>query len=195
MASLRYGRALGLAGLLAAALVTGGCTGHRFLTEAEGDTRSLAFGFIDMSEAPSNLNYFNLKQVRPKTDKPYRQMRLDGTGMFYIENLPVGSYQVSDFGGPCRRFLLFCFHSADFYEYTFPEHGRNETAARITRPGIYFLGAYKYEPVKTSWFKPDQFDIARIESPTEAELLERLLPYATGTQWESIVRSRLARLK
>ena len=46
-----------------------------------------------------------------------------------------------------------------------------ETTARIEKPGIYFLGAYKYKSVSTGMFEQSKFAIERVSSPSEGELL------------------------
>jgi hypothetical protein len=69
---------------------------------------------------------------------------------------------------------------------------------RISKPGIYFLGSYKYQQVKTGFFEGSKFDIERVDSPTEAELLQRILDEdkeIKGSAWEEKIRQRLARIK
>ena len=71
-------------------------------------------------------------------------------GLFYHTLLPASSYQLSSFYG--SGFF------AGENRYNFPRQG-NETALRITKPGIYFLGSYKYKyrKVKTGIFEQDKF--------------------------------------
>jgi hypothetical protein len=46
-------------------------------------------------------------------------------------------------------------------------------------------------------FEGGKFDIERVDSPTEAELLQRILDdkEIKGSAWEEKIRQRLARLK
>jgi len=80
-----------------------------------------------------------MQQVAPPRETPYWSMS-GKKGLFYHTLLPAGSYQLSSFYG--SGFF------AGENRYNFPRQG-NETALRITKPGIYFLGSYKYRKVKT----------------------------------------------
>ena len=99
------------------------------------------------------------------------------------------------------------------YEYKFPRQGRNETAIRITKPGVYYLGSYKYVQVKKkSMFKRGKFSIERVSEPAEAELLRRILADTMkiqkaknykgpkkikieDTRWAEVIRARLKELE
>src|SRR5574341_385018 len=62
----------------------------------------------------------------------------------------------------------------------------------------YYLGSDKYKDVKTGFFEQGKCDIVRVKSPTEAELLRRILDEdkeIKGSAWEAKIRERLARLK
>ncbi len=67
---------------------------------------------------------------------------------------------------------------------------------RIQKPGIYFMGAYRYTKVKTGFFEGNKFAIERVKSPSEAELLQRIQKedWVKGTQWEARIRNRLSEL-
>jgi hypothetical protein len=68
---------------------------------------------------------------------------------------------------------------------------------RITKPGIYFVGAFKYQKVKTGFFEQGQFAIMKINRPTEGELLKRILENddIKKSSWDAKIRARLAQLK
>ncbi len=66
---------------------------------------------------------------------------------------------------------------------------------RIDEPGIYFMGAFEYVEIDTAWYKQDSYDLVRVDSPTEKQVLETLLPDAKGTSWESRIRKRLRELQ
>lgn len=179
--------ALRVAGLaLAATLLLAGCatTPGRDINDP---TSSLVFGFIDMKDAPTSLDWVSLKQVGSPADEGYWGLETDD-GMLFNQYLPVGSYQMSEFGG--SGFL------AGDVRYQFPAYGKNETAIRIAKPGVYFIGSYKYQKVKTGFFEAGKFDIERVGTPTERELLERLRKHKAlkGTQWEARIDARLAQL-
>jgi hypothetical protein len=149
---------------------------------------SLVFAYIDMADAPTSLDWASLQQVGSKEDEGYWGMGADD-GLIYNQYLPNGNYKLAQFGGSA-------FFKGE-YRYSFPAYGRNETAVKIARPGIHFLGAYRYVKVKTGLFEADRFDMEAIKQPSERELLLRLQQqkWVKGTQWEARIASRLAALK
>lgn len=170
--------------LLLSACATGGSA-----PDINDPSNSLVFAYIDMDDAPTDVSYGHLQQVLPKTDTPYWGMLVED-GILYNPNLPNGAYQLSNFGGGGGFF-------STPHEYNFPAYGKNETAVRIERPGIYFLGSYKYEEVDTGFFEQDKFSIKPVSKPTEAELLRKLLQAEKipGSQWEARIRQRLAEIE
>ncbi|MCI0529282.1 MAG: hypothetical protein L0Y56_17735 [Nitrospira sp.] len=162
----------------------GGCRGSKMVSEATSPKTSLVFGYLDMDEAPSKLDWVDMKQVHPKIDKPYYHMRLD-KGLFYFENVPPGSYQLSGFGSNGG------FWSNTMYKYNIPRQSSEEARLIIKNPGIYYMGTFKFKKVKTGFFEKEKFDLEAVNSPGEKELLQQLLPYSKGTQWENRIQKRL----
>jgi hypothetical protein len=150
-------------------------------------TNSLVFGYVDMADAPTKINSATLQQVAPPSDKPFWHTNANN-GLFHIAYMPPGSYQLATLRGSG-------FWSGDV-RYNFPRQG-TEQAVRITKPGIYFLGSYKYKGVKSGLFEPSKFDVERVNTPTEAELLRRILEdkEIKGSAWEAKIRQRLSQLK
>ncbi len=162
----------------------GGCGGSKMVSEVSSPKASLVFGYLDMDEAPSKLDWVDMKQVHPKIDKPYYHMRLD-KGLFYFENVPSGSFQLSGFGGNGG------FFSNAFYKYDIPSQTSENARLIIKNPGIYYMGTFKFKKVKTGFFEKKKFDLEMVNSPGEKELLRQLLPYTEGTQWEKHIQKRL----
>jgi len=132
----------------------------------DNPSNSLVFGYIDMSDAPTKVSGAWLEQVSPPTDAPYWSMGVED-GLFYNTFIPPGTYQLSKFSG--SGFM------AGPHEYQFSRQGRNETAVTINRPGVYFLGSFKYVTAqKGGMFKKAKFSIEPIDEPTEADLLRRI---------------------
>ncbi len=174
-----------LLGLITLGLL-GGCasTGR----DVNDPTNSLVFGYIDMDDAPTSVDSATLRLLAPPSEKPYWGMGVKD-GLFYNFYLPPGSYQLDNFYG--SGFF------AGEHEYNLPRQG-NETALRITKPGIYFLGSFKYKKEKTGFFEQGKFSIEVIDKPTEAELLKRILDKdsdARDSAWGDKIRARLAQLK
>jgi len=167
--------------LLLSALLVTGCASSGPVRDINDPTNSLVFGFVDMSEAPTKLTGATVMQVAPPTDKPYWGTAVRD-GVFYHARLPAGSYKLSTLYGSH-------FFKGD-YEYGFPRQG-SEGAVRIEEPGIYFLGAFKYQPEKSGLFEPGKFSMEPIESPTAAELLKQILdedPKIQNSVWAERIR-------
>ena len=180
---------LGIPLLLAALALLTGCAGGGHGRDINDPTNSLVFGFVDMSDAPTKVSGAQIMQVAPPTDKPYWGTDVR-EGLFYTYYLPPGSYKLATL------------HGSSFmrgeYQYNFPRQGGGDTAVRIDKPGIYFLGAYKYQKVKTGMFEQAKFGIERVQSPSEAELLQRLLeqdPELKKSAWADKIQQRITRLK
>ena len=175
--------------LLAALALLAGCAGGGHGRDINDPSNSLVFGFVDMGDAPTKVSGAQVRQVAPPTDKPYWGMNVR-SGLFYTYYLPPGSYQLASL------------HGSSFMrgevQYNFPRQGGGQTTVRIDKPGIYFLGAHKYKDVKTGFFEGGKFDIQRVDTPTEAQLLQRILDEEKeikGSVWEEKIRQRIARLK
>ena len=165
-----------------------GCAGGGHGRDINDPSNSLVFGYVDMADAPTKISGAQIMQVAPPTDKPYWGTDVRD-GMFYTYYLPPGSYKLATLHG--SSFLK------GEYRYSFPRQG-GEQGVRIDKPGIYFLGAYKYQNVRTGMFEQAKFDIARVKTPTEAELLQRMLdtdPELKKSVWADKIRQRIARLK
>jgi len=173
--------------LVAVGLLVGCARGGGYGRDINDPTNSLVFGYVDMSDAPTKINSATLQQVAPPSDKPYWHTNAHN-GFFHIAYLPQGSFQLTTLRGSG-------FWSGDV-RYNFPRQGK-ENAVRITKPGIYFLGSFKYKRVRTGAFEGGKFDIERVSSPTEAELLQRILEdkEIKGSAWEERIRQRLSGLK
>ena len=127
-------------------------------------TRSVIFGYIDMDEAPTSVDWVFIQQYDGTSDG--YSVGAD-KGLFYHIGVKPGPYQVTQFGG--SGFL------AGDVIYNFPDTGRNETALIVEEPGAYFAGSFGYQEIKTGFFEQKQFDIQPTASPTEAEILQRVL--------------------
>ena len=169
-----------------AAMFLAGCASDTIgpTRDLNDPTNSLVFVYVDMSDAPTNIDDATLK---PQGEEGYWHLVVED-GLMYQRYLPNGAYQFSRLAG--SSFL----HGDVLYD--FPTYGQNASAISIQKPGIYFLGSFKYKEVKTGFFEAGKFDIERVDSPTELELLNRLLKedWVKGSQWEARLRARIAEL-
>ncbi|MBV8881496.1 MAG: hypothetical protein JO332_16135 [Planctomycetaceae bacterium] len=156
----------------------------RQMENPEDPQASLVYGYIDMADGPCWLEWFNMKQVAPKVEKPFYHFRVDD-GVFYAEYIPIGSFQLNEFGG-WGTFP----HGNTMYSFFFPKQLQG---LRIEKPGIYYIGALKMKD-EGNFFK-SKYDIDVAEKPSEREVLEKLVPHAKGTTVEARLLQRLGELK
>lgn len=152
-------------------------------------TRSVIFGYIDMDEAPTSVDWVFIQQYDGTSDG--YSIGAD-KGLFYHVGVTPGPYQVTQFGG--SGFL------AGEVIYNFPDTGRNETALVVEEPGAYFAGSFGYQKIKTGFFEQKQFDIQPTASPTEAVVLQKVRKHMRKNNPEyrhaiALVEQRIAELQ
>lgn len=135
--------------------------------DSKDETLSLVYGYVDMSAAPSKLEWVSIKQYSGEGGW-YRVPARDG--LFWHIGVEPGSYQVEKFGGEAGSFL-----TRRDVEYNFGTRGRNGTATRISTPGVFFMGAYQYVDHPGGFWKQDKFEMRPLTTPSEKELLQRLI--------------------
>ncbi len=180
---------VGMLLLVAALAALTGCAGGGHGRDINDPSNSLVFGFVDMSDAPTKVSGAQIMQVAPPTEKPYWGTDVKD-GLFYTYYLPPGSYRLATLHG--SSFLR------GEHRYNMGRQGGGDTTVRIEKPGIYFLGAYKYKTVKAGMFEQAKFGIERVPSPSEAELLQKMLDTDAEIKksvWADKIRQRIARLK
>lgn len=142
---------------------------------------SLVFGHIDMEEAPSKLKWVELKMVRPVVEKPYYYFWVR-EGTFFRSHVRQGSYKFEKFGGGNN-------------EYIFPSQGRGVMDRQIARPGLYYVGSYKYKKISRGLFRGDEFDLIPSNSPSELDLLKKMVVYAEDDYWKGMIEKRIRELE
>src|SRR5262245_58295898 len=184
-----------LAAVLAFAVV--GCASTKPV-DTRDETVSLVFGYFDMKDAPSSLEWVSLRKYDSKVKEGVRYQLLVHDGLFFHVGIEPGAYQVDRFGGPGGIPLL----TRQPFEYSFGSKGRNGTAVRGSQAGIYFLGAYEYvNHAGKGLFEPDKFEMRLAKAPSEKELLQRLIKaieadkdFAGYTRQLQQAKQRLAQL-
>ena len=156
---------------LGLALSLAGCSSTSPVSTTD-ESLSLVYGYFDMKDAPTKVQWVGLKQYGGKEIGTYRMGVEDG--LFFHVGVEPGSYQVDKFGGSS-------FLRGD-YTYNFGGKGRN-------------LGAHRYVAHQ------DKFDMQTAKSPTEKEVLQRLIKQlesdgslAQYTRQLKLARERLAQL-
>ena len=154
---------------------------YKRLDPPANDQQSLVFGYLDMSQAPTGLGWMEFRQVAPRTDTPFYQMRVH-EGVFYMEKFPPGVFVMGEFGGERR--------DGKHLAYALP---RSSPAVRVVieQPGLHFVGAYRYRVVKQDGQQVGRFEIDALPTLSAAEVLQRILPYARGTPWEPRIQAEI----
>lgn len=168
---------------IAIALLLSAACSNNPLPEPPGPQDSIVYGYLDMNDAPVDLSWVSMRQFAPPTDEPYWSFGVD-KGTFWNTYLDPGAYALESFGGSG-------FNSR--YTFNVP---RQDGSMRIVidKPGIYYLGAFRYKNIKTGVFEPDKFDLERTDSPSEREVLEKLIVIMKGTVVEPKLQQRLREL-
>jgi len=115
-----------------------GCAGPG-RPDPDDPTRSLVFGYIDMSGAPTPVDWVSLRCYTCADPRSHYQISIKD-GLILHPAIQPGSYQIDVFGGSNS---LGIFSGAE-HRYNFGTTQRNDSALRIDRPGAYFLGAWRY---------------------------------------------------
>ena len=158
------------------------------------NNKILVYGYLDDSQAPFKFRWGQLRQMLPKTDDPFVDLKLNKQGLFYLENLPVGSFAINSVGGPEGGL------SDRTWRWTFPSPANRPefklTELRSTKPGLYFMGAYKiYEAKKGGFFTNAEYSSLPVDKPSEIEILEQLREKTKDTKWDKLVVARIQELK
>lgn len=171
-----------------------GCA-RKFQPVVEGT--SFVYLHIDLTDEKTVPRFGYLKQISPKTSRPYYGMGVfrdsdnKYAATFFLANVSPGTYQVSEFGGD-SRFM----GQSTLREYEFPGTGENDTSVKVGKSGFYFLGSYKVVRTNSRWadyVNMGKFKIEKISSPPSDEVLEGLLPRLKfiRTGWEGQVKRKL----
>ncbi len=152
-----------------AVLALAGCGSSGGTIDPKDDSVSLVYGYFDMKEAPTPADWVRLRKydAAAKEAEGYNMAVKDG--VFFHIGIEAGSYQVEKFGGGGGLF-------SRPVEYSFGGRGRNGTAIRIAKPGVYFVGSHRYvNHAGKGFFDPDRFDMQASSAPSEKEVLQRVV--------------------
>lgn len=167
--------------LLAALALTSCSTPTPNFMKPEEPNLSLVFGHIDMDDAPTKLGWVELKMVRPVVEKPYYYFWVR-EGTFFRSHVRQGSYKFEKFG-----------YKND--KYIFPAQGKGVMDRQVTKPGLYYVGSYKYKKIPRGLFRDDQFDLIPTNSPSELELLKKISVYSQDNYWKGMIEKRIRELE
>ena len=174
-----------LAPVIAAGLLVG-CGGDSRILKPEADPKlSFVYGYMDMKDAPTKLDWLTIRQFSPRIRNSMYHMRIH-EGVFYFEIFPKGSFGVVRFGGSGNIVT-------DPHAYGIPRQDKS-MRLKIKNPGIYYLGSFKYKAIKKGFLERDSFDIEKVDSPTEKEVLKRIMLFAKDSAWNAKLKKHLRSL-
>lgn len=168
--------------LVAVVFLIAGCGSSPVMLRSDRgpDQYALVYGYIDMKDAPVGMDWITFRQVLPKTDKPFWHAAVSD-GMFYISVLKPGMYQLDSFGGAP-------FIGNTYYTFPIPRQGNDFGRFKISKPGVYYIGSFKYQAIHTGFFSPDKFNLVSEASPSRTDLLNRLLKVAQSDEWKARIK-------
>ena len=143
--------------------------------------RSVGYGWLDIEDVDANqLHSVVVFQYVPRIDKPYYHAKVkefkDGY-LYYSFAFPNGSFGTYSASG--QKCFVFC--SNTIYTYDFGKQGTDAAKISIKKPGVYSLGSYKLQEVKTGWFEQGKFNIVPAKNgPSDREMLEEILKDTEG---------------
>lgn len=165
-----------------------GCGGPN-MGKPETGNESLIIGYLDTSEAPGSFSGVTMKKIQPPDPQPYVSFWIND-GLFLGANLKPGIYKMFNFR--TRTYLL----ENAIYTHPFPQNLKNELDTKIERPGIYYVGSWKYKLLAHNpWAHAVTYDLVPIEHPNELELLQRILPHSSDSYWTNMIRKRISELQ
>lgn len=178
-------------------IVTSDITGCALRQPADPSMTSLVYGHVDMSEAPGKADMDTIKLMRAATQQKPVMLKgkvdyHDGIsssrrpGNFWVYNLMPGSYQIAEIVGMPTGFSM---GGPTVYHLSFAQSQKNASAMRIDEPGLYYMGSFKVVASEKG-----KFEMARVDNPSEKEVLEKILKRNRMSYWEPIIKQRLAEL-
>ncbi len=186
--------------LLSCAVFLAGCAvrsaGHpRGLVKPRVANPSVVFGYIDMSAA-GGADIDDVLLARLDGEKPQILRGFpdypDGVtvngrrpGYFWASDLPPGEYQLAEIAGVGYHGSARTNGGWSRNSFTFDTAKKNASYVKISKPGVYYLGAFKIVNHGKS------FDLNEIGSPSEAKALKRLLHRSYDSYWKGMVARRL----
>lgn len=139
----------------------------------EDPTTSVIFMYIDQSDAPSDIRWFKLqwRSGPDKDDVLYYSLGVYEDGVMNHIAVSPGDYTVYSLGGIEAGFL----GAETQWVYEFHGEENGQVPYVIEGPGVYFLGSYKLVVEKGGLLKSSTFDLERVGSPSEVEVLQSLV--------------------
>src|SRR5689334_7850280 len=164
-----------------AVLLLAGCALNSEVRTSTEPDAALVFGYFDMEESPYELGCVRITQAE-KRGIAYGQscMQTFADGLFFMENVPPMKYHVPFFYAGGKLHTI----SSD-----------EKDAFNVRAKSMYFYGSFKYKVVSKELldvFKPDQYGLKPVKSPSEKAVLKMLQDRVQDPRWKARIKAKLA---
>lgn len=159
-----------------------GCASSPDLGTPDANNVSLVFGHIDASTSPYTLDSVQMKRTSPKTSTPYYNFWVvDGT--FFRADVPRGNYRLNVLSGHADM-------KNNQIKLDLPDTQKQKLQVSISKPNTYYVGSFTYQPGSNTTSPR----LINKTTPSESELLKKILPYAKDPYWRRMIEQRLNEL-
>lgn len=149
--------------------------------DANDPNSSVVFGYIGIKNMPSEFGWVKIKGLGGEDDyvtaSTYK-------GAFWHVAVRPGHRYVPSFGGFSGHNIFGQGDEANVYNFN--KNDRKSLAIKIKKPGVHFMGSYRFSMSK------DKFITQRIKSPSEKKVLKMVL---AGLKKESGERFYMRQIK
>ncbi|MCX8124589.1 MAG: hypothetical protein N3F66_10560 [Spirochaetes bacterium] len=158
------------------------------------------FGKIENAEGDMALKYVDfVSRSFTEKSKYFEAEAHKQKGYFWLKDLKMGSYRaVGFFQQTLMQAIGFSGSSGTYYSLN--KYGHGPFLVRIQRPGVYYMGTYKYgiNPKKLSVTdlilgSPTTFNMVKVENDDPKEILEWILKnkISKKSPWYSIIEKTI----
>lgn len=159
--------------------MVGGCS--LFPPPEPKPNEAFAFGYVTTDGSPYGLEAVWIRQYSPPGEYDLVSTELDD-GVYYNQNLPSpGAYA---FGGLQGKIPILQIRKRFYMS------DRNKQTRFKTKPhGVYFIGSFQLKDKDEGW------DLIELKSPTEKELLVKLISEVSSDSVKARLQARLKELQ
>ncbi len=157
------------------------------------------YGRMDLSAAKDQLSFVSLMQY------PYHIHFVAGgqvsdasftvlpTGVFYAANVEPGDYVLWYVNGQTNTNLLTGTSYNTYYLASKnPGEWKPSEVIHLAPGSIRYLGDWKIQTEnKPGLFQGGSFSLEEDKTGSKTDVVQQILPYAKGTQWEKLLRSQV----
>jgi len=175
---------------LGAAVLLVGCSHAAKLETMESPQSAMVFGSVTADEPIRNVRMLEFGKVYVTFASEPPKPQLLNNGMFDFENVPPGRYYVESIASAHNLYSFAPTADTDIDQFK-QEH------LFTVKPGeLYYLGSFRIKITKNAGtFSSGEMSLQRVKSPSEKDILKRMLRIGKGSGWEPRIQARIDQLK